>query len=111
MEVVDTDIVAQLSAIRQEVEQSQQLSVEAAVQLVRAERVHSAGEVMTLQHQVWMLQRVADVLRECTGSTDGRAAVGSLLEPFDGGSELLELDSLLEGSRVRKVGGRLYSVA
>jgi glutathione S-transferase len=66
---------------------------------------------MVVPYQVWMLQRLADVLRECTASADGRAAVEGLLEPFEHGRELLELDALLAGSRVRKEGGRLYSEA
>jgi hypothetical protein len=65
---------------------------------------------MVVPYQVWMLQRLADALRECTATADGRAAVEALLVPFEGGTDLLALDSLLDGCRVRKEGGRLYSV-
>jgi hypothetical protein len=66
---------------------------------------------MVVPYQVWMLQRLAGVLRECTASADGRAAVEGLLERFERGGELLGLDALLAGCRVRKEGGRLYSEA
>jgi glutathione S-transferase len=65
---------------------------------------------MVVPYQVWMLQRLADVLRECTEGL-GRQSIDRFLKPFDRGSELLELDALLKGCRVRKEGGRLYSVA
>ena len=64
---------------------------------------------MVVPYQVWMLQRLADALRECADTADGRAAVESLCKPFERGPDLLELDSLLAGCRVRKEGGRLYS--
>ncbi len=63
---------------------------------------------MVVPYQVWMLGRLADALRECTA---GREALTGLLEPFEHGPELLELDKLLEGCRVSKQGGLLYSDA
>jgi len=64
---------------------------------------------MVVPYQVWMLQRLADVLGDCTASAGGRAAVEAFLESFERGPELLELDALLAGCRVRKEGGRLFS--
>ena len=53
---------------------------------------------------------VAEVLEACTADPAGRAAVGDLLGAFDGGPELLDLDRMLAGCRIRKEGGRLFSV-
>ena len=58
---------------------------------------------------VWMLQRIADVLRECTATPAGRAAVEDLLAAFPNGPPLLGLDALLAGCRVRKQGGRIFA--
>jgi glutathione S-transferase len=66
---------------------------------------------MLVPYQVWMLQRLAAELERCTAPVAGRAAIESLLQRFPRGPELLQLDSLLSGCRVRKDGGRLYSVA
>ena len=59
---------------------------------------------------VWMLQRLAGVVDEATASDAGRAKVRTWLEQFPNGLELLELNDRLAGCRVRKEGGRLYSV-
>lgn len=67
------------------------------------------GRRMVVPYQVWMLQRLADELRACTASGAGRAAVEALLKPLPDGLSLLRLDELLEGCRVRKEGGRLFS--
>jgi glutathione S-transferase len=66
---------------------------------------------MLLPYQVWMLQRLADVLRECTADPGGRASVASWLAQFERGPELFELDSRLAGCRVRKQNGRLFADA
>ena len=57
----------------------------------------------------WMLQRVAGVLRECTSTRAGRAAVEALLGALPNGRALLGLDDLLAGCGVRKVGGRIFA--
>ena len=49
------------------------------------------------------------MLAACTESAPGRAAIAELLDRFDRGRELLELESRLAGCRVRKEGGRLFS--
>jgi glutathione S-transferase len=64
---------------------------------------------MVVPYQVWMLQRVADELRACIANPQGRKSLAELLSPFPGAASLLELDELLEGCRVRKEGGRLFS--
>ena len=56
----------------------------------------------------WMLQRIADVLRECTATPAGRGAIESLLDALPNGRALLGLDALLAGCRVRKEGGRIF---
>ena len=64
---------------------------------------------MVVPYHVWMLQRLADVLHECTRTESGRVRVEALLSAFPKGGELLRLDELLAGCRVRKVGGRIYA--
>jgi glutathione S-transferase len=64
---------------------------------------------MVVPYHVWMLQRLADVLGECTRSAPGRERIESLLSQLPSGKELLGLDDLLAGCRVRKVGGRLFT--
>ncbi len=66
---------------------------------------------MVIPYQIWMLGRLERVLTACTGTDAGRAAVRELLGHFEGGTELLELGSLLAGCRIRKQGGRLFSIA
>lgn len=63
---------------------------------------------MVVPYHVWMLQRLAAVLAACTASDAGRAAIDSLLAET-GGASLYDLDAKLEGCRVRKEGGRLFS--
>ena len=57
----------------------------------------------------WMLQRIADVLRECTATRPGRGAIEGLLDAFPNGRALLGLDARLAGCRVRKQGGRIFA--
>ena len=71
----------------------------------------ATGRRMVIPVQIWMLERVERVLRACTADAQGRAAIESLLGSFEGGRELLELGTLLAGCRIRKEGGRLFSVA
>jgi glutathione S-transferase len=59
---------------------------------------------MVVPYHAWMLQRIADVLRD----TD-RASVDGFLGQFKAGAELFQLDELLAGCRVRKQGGLLFS--
>ena len=65
---------------------------------------------MVIPYQIWMLQRVERVLAACTAGAAGRAAIEELLTGFEGGPELLELGRLLAGCRIRKQGGRLFSI-
>ena len=66
---------------------------------------------MVVPYQIWMLQRLEGVLDACVASESGRAATEAFLADFAWGPELLELDSMLAGCRVRKDGGRLFSAA
>jgi len=68
------------------------------------------GRRMVLPYQLWRLQRVARALAACAASPGGRDAIESLLAHFDRGSELLELDALLAGCRIRKQRALLFSV-
>jgi glutathione S-transferase len=68
------------------------------------------GRRMLVPYQVWMLQRIEAALARCTASGDGRRQIESLLERFPRGPELLELSERLAGCRLRKEGGRLFSV-
>ncbi len=65
---------------------------------------------MVIPYQMWMLGRVEAVLASCTQSAAGRGAIEALLARFEGGQELLDLDRILAGCRLRKEGGRLFSV-
>jgi glutathione S-transferase len=64
---------------------------------------------MLVPYQIWMLQRMADALAPARTDPASRASLESFLAQFDGGLDLLELDALLAGCRVRKRGARLYS--
>ena len=66
---------------------------------------------MVVPYHLWMLQRLADPLRASLDSDPGRTSVRELLESLPGGTALLELDDRLSGCRVRKEGGRIFSVA
>lgn len=68
-----------------------------------------SGRRMVVPYQVWMLQRLADVVRECRGDVRGREAVDALLDALPGGARLLGLDELLASCRVRKAGGRIFA--
>jgi glutathione S-transferase len=65
---------------------------------------------MVVPYQVWMLQRLARVLDAGTASDAGRASVGTWLEGFTNGFELLELNDRLADCPVRKEGPRLFSI-
>ncbi|HEB88645.1 MAG TPA: hypothetical protein ENI85_03660 [Deltaproteobacteria bacterium] len=65
---------------------------------------------MVTPYHVWMLQRLAVVLDEATKSEAGRTSTTAWLERFPKGARLLELNDRLEDCRVRKDGGRLFSV-
>lgn len=69
------------------------------------------GRRMVAPYQVWMLQRMAAAMRECTEVRSGRDSLSTLLQELPRGSELLELDALLAGCSIRKEGGNLYSLA
>jgi glutathione S-transferase len=64
---------------------------------------------MVVPYQMWMLGRLEEVLGHCTASDAGRAAVEKLLDAFPRGRELLGLDGVLAGCRVRKDGARIRS--
>ena len=68
-----------------------------------------SGRRMVTAHHAWRLRRMADALAAC--SPEGREAVSEMLSAFPGGERLLEIDRVLEGCGVRKVGGRLFSLA
>jgi len=70
----------------------------------------ASGRRMVIPYQIWMLERVERALAACTADAAGRASVEALLAGFEGGPELLELDRLLAGCRIRKQGGRLFSI-
>ena len=65
---------------------------------------------MVIPYQIWMLQRVAEALANATAREAGLKALSELLGTSESGLELLELDTLLAGCRVRKEGALLYSV-
>jgi len=66
---------------------------------------------MVVPYQIWMLQRLEAALAPCLATAEGRRALESFLGQFRDGTELLALDSILAGCRVRKQGARLFSEA
>jgi hypothetical protein len=64
---------------------------------------------MVLPYQIWMLQRVADVLRECTATEAGRESVEALMSRFEGSEGFMRLDDKLATCRVKKVRGLIYA--
>lgn len=69
------------------------------------------GRRMVIPYQIWMLQRVEEALNLCRASSEGEKSVAAFLASFPGGAELLELEALLAGCRVRKDGALLFSEA
>ena len=69
------------------------------------------GRRMVVPYQVWMLGRIASVLDPIRAEPGAWASLERFLAPFEGGAELLALDSLLAGCRIRKEGARLFSTA
>ncbi|HKK52221.1 MAG TPA: glutathione S-transferase family protein [Myxococcota bacterium] len=66
---------------------------------------------MVVPYQIWMLQRLEAALAPCLATPQGRASIEGLLDGFRDGLELLALDAMLAGCRVRKEGARLFSEA
>lgn len=66
---------------------------------------------MVVPYHVWMLQRLAGVIRDCSVDAAGRAEIEGLLGAFPAGAELLDLETALRGCRVRKLGGRIFACA
>ena len=64
---------------------------------------------MVLPYQVWMLQRMAGVLDECTRSPAGRTSIEKLLGQFAAGEAFLKLDASLAGCRLLKQNGQLVA--
>jgi glutathione S-transferase len=67
------------------------------------------GRRMVVPYQIWMLQRLEQALAACIASGPGRASIEAFLARFERGPELLELDGVLSGCRVRKEGARLFA--
>jgi len=65
---------------------------------------------MVTPYHVYRLQRLAAVLDEATADDANRTNVTTWLKQFQGGEELLELNDRLADCRVRKEGGRIFSV-
>jgi glutathione S-transferase len=64
---------------------------------------------MVVPYQMWMLGRIEEAMSPSLQSKTGRSSLESMVSGFDGGSEILELDALLEGCRVHKRESRLFS--
>jgi glutathione S-transferase len=67
------------------------------------------GRRMVIPYQMWMLQRLGGILARCTANAAGRSSVEEFLAGFPRGSELLDLEGLLQGCRTRKRGALLFS--
>jgi hypothetical protein len=62
---------------------------------------------MVIPYQIWMLGRLSEVVSRCTAAEGG--SVEHLLGELPRGAELLDVDRLIAGCRVRKTGGLLHS--
>ncbi len=67
------------------------------------------GRRMVVPYQIWMLQRVERALERCTASENGEKSVEELLARFEGGTDLLDLEAVLAGCRVRKERSLLFA--
>lgn len=65
---------------------------------------------MVVPYHLWMLQRIADVITTASETDGRRDALAGLIESVGGDPGLLDLESRLAGCRVRKEGGRIFSV-
>jgi len=68
------------------------------------------GRRMVVPYQMWMLSRIAEAMRPCLADAGSRESLGAWLDLFPDGSSFLDLDDFLEGARVEKRGGRIYSI-
>ncbi len=68
------------------------------------------SERMVVPYQMWMLDRIEHAMAPAVARQNGRSALESLVGGFDGGRDVLDLSKHLDGCRVRKEGGRLFSV-
>lgn len=69
-----------------------------------------AGRRMVVPYQIWMLQRLQAAVEACIANASNRSAVENFLAGFQGGQDLLQLEKLLAGCQIRKIGARLHSV-
>jgi len=68
------------------------------------------GRRMVMPYQAWMLQRLVPVVESCTSDPVRRHAIEEMLGSFPGNRQFLDLERSLRGCRIRKDGGRLFSV-
>ena len=59
---------------------------------------------MVVPYQMWMLDRIEREMADANTKT-----LSDWLKRFESGAEILELGTRLEGCRLRKDGGRLFS--
>ena len=64
---------------------------------------------MVVPYQMWMLQRLHEVIEACVALPENRSTIEDFLGGFKGGSDLLELGNLISGCRVQKKEARLFS--
>ena len=65
----------------------------------------ATGERMVVANQMWMLQRLRPIALACTASPAAR----DWLNGFDKGSDILAVDAMMDGYRIAKQGGKIYS--
>ncbi|MBS02039.1 MAG: hypothetical protein CMQ24_04965 [Gammaproteobacteria bacterium] len=65
-------------------------------------RFAACAREMVVPYQIWMLQRLGDVLDQAVADSRAGERVTAWLGGFRGGDELLELNERLAGCRVRK---------
>ena len=65
------------------------------------------GRRMVVANQMWMLQRIMPIIKECAS----QEKVMKWMQVFPGSDELLNFDKMTEGYQIEKRGGKLFSAA
>ena len=62
---------------------------------------------MVVANQMWMLQRIMPIIKECTS----HEKVMKWMQAFPSSDELLNYDKMTDGYQIEKRGGKLFSAA
>ena len=65
------------------------------------------GRRMVVANQMWMLQRIMPIIKECASEEK----VMKWIQVFPGADELLNFEKITDGYQIEKRGGKLFSAA